>query len=77
MEMIDYDGEQRRWLLWKFIAFTQIQKCHTKSAKGSRWGKELQKVGDLENIFKYLYPTLEYPEFSKTLFYFILFLNFT
>ena len=30
--------------------------------------KKLQKAGDLENILKYLHPTLVYPEFSKTLF---------
>ena len=72
--IITSDGNY--WLWWRAKAMAVMEVyciyrkalSHTKSTEGSRWGKAWQKVGDLENIFKYLYPTLVNPEFSKTLF---------
>ena len=72
--LLTTDGHYWLWWRAKVIAVMEVY-CiyrkalsHAKSAKGSRWEKKLQKAGDLENILKYLHPTLVYPEFSKTLF---------
>lgn len=68
MEIIDYDGGQRLWLLWKFIVnvYRKALSC-IKSAKGRRWEK-IEESRESGKHFSVLTPTLVYPAVSKTLF---------